>query len=264
MPRYSPAVCAPGTCTYVYMSRQESQGKGMCWYSHTSTHPYTLISGASCLDRDPLLLREHIPRGPRPEIASQTHVLLWNAHRCQFPTWHPLSRCLKLVFELRMNLPDLASHLPGPRDKKHVPAFASWLGRPPKTCLWSWNSVKCTGFSGRQSPFWAPESPACRATGTGPPPPPRATHTLMHTHTPSRPRPGPRRGGLRAASGGRTEGSRIAGHYCGCSYFHTVLLGPLLPALSHLPELSSPLVPTIQQYSTSIKLTARWASCNNY
>ena len=103
--------------------------------------------------------------------------------------------------------------------------------------------MKRIGFSGRQSPFWAPESPACRATGTGPPPPPpppgHPTHAHAHAHA-QQAQARPRRGGLRA-SFRRPDGRADSGHSCGCSHFHTVLLGPLLPALSHLPELSSPL-----------------------
>lgn len=51
-----------------------------------------------------------------------------------------------------MNLPDLVSHLPGPPGTRSTYSLCQLAGRPPRACLWSWNSVKQTGFSGRRRP----------------------------------------------------------------------------------------------------------------
>lgn len=108
-----------------------------------------------------------------------------------------------------MNLPDLASHLPGPRDK-HVPAFASWLaGLPRPVCGREFSETNW--LSGRQwSPFWAPESPACRATGNRPHPHPRPPHTRSCTRTrPAGPGQATERWPQgRELPGGRTGGQR--------------------------------------------------------
>lgn len=101
-----------------------------------------------------------------------------------------------------MNLPDLASHLPGPPGTRSMSSLCQLAGPPPRACLWSWNSVKRIGFSGRRSPVLGAAAPGLRLQAQNP------VDQPTHARAGAQAQPAPARPAERGTSGCHAAGAR--------------------------------------------------------